>query len=298
MRRPLELIAPVFFAFALSAAADKIVLKDGQVISTQGPYKTRGSQAIVKRSDGTLISIPLSEIDREKSAVATAKVSEPKTLPQVNPSNRMSAAEIARAKSPRKAGVVLTDQDVSHTVSGGGGEGGAKGDDDGRVEIGPTSETKTDTGVKITGSVQNTGKGEVSGVGVTIEAIGDENKTVNTIFATLAQDKLAPGEKASFSAEVPNTETPVKSFRFMPRWKYIPKASAAPAGTGEPGATPAAAPPAEATPKPAAAPKPAATAPPRADIAPPSANAPVGAPSQPGQSYLPPPSGEQAKPPQ
>lgn len=294
MRRPFIVLASSIFALAFSAAADVIVLKDGQVIQTQGPYKTKGSQAVVKRSDGTLIAIPLAEIDREKSATATAKAKEPQAAPPVSPS-RLSPADIARMRSPRKAGVVLTDQDVSHTV-GGGGETG-KTEEEGRVEVGSTKETRTDKGIKITGSVANMGKGDVTGVAVTIEAIGEDNKTVNSIFANVAQDHLAPGEKSSFDAELPSTETPIRTFRYVPRWKYIPKpaageAGAAPATTGTPGEQPAEAP----KPAPAPAPKAAPTAPPRPDIAAPQANAPVGAPSQPGQSYLPPPSGEQAKP--
>ena len=293
MRRPFHLLLlSGSLAFALSTAADVIVLKDGQVINTKGPYKAKGGQAIVKRSDGTLISISLSEIDRDRSAAATAKANQPRSSQPVA-QTRMSAADIARMRGPRKAGVVLTDQDVSHTFTG-GGEGGKGEGDEGRVEVGPTKETKSEKGIQISGSVSNTGKGEVTGVAVTIEAVGEDNKTVNTIFATLAQDKLGPGEKSSFTAEVPATDTPIKTFRYVPRWKYVPKPSAArEATTGGAGEEAAAAPAAEA-PKPA--PKPAATAPPRSDVAPPAANAPIGAPTQPGQSYLPPPSGEQAKP--
>ena len=161
----------------------------------------------------------------------------------------------------------------------------------------PTTTKKSDAGYVIEGSVMNSGKAPVLGVSVTIEAVGAEGKSIAPTFAALAKDVLDPGEKTTFRAQI-DTDKVVERFGYVPRWKVIaPPAKEGEPGDGaaetkEPGETPAEAPP------PPPAPAREEEQPQRQpDMAAPPANAPVGAPSQPGGTYLPPPSSNQPKPP-
>ena len=70
----------------------------------------------------------------------------------------------------------------------------------------------------MTGSVQNVGEGAVEGVGVTIELVGEGGKTVASAFGQLSADVLAPGEKATFTAQL-DTEATAQNVRVMPRWR-------------------------------------------------------------------------------
>lgn len=277
-------------------AADQVVLRDGRTLDTKKPPVIKGRQAVLTLPDGKLVSIPATEIDLEKTAALAKKAAEtPKSVEAPPPPRTPSLVDAARAtQNARKAAVVLTDQDVAGgylEVSSGSPEKG-----EGEVSIGPTTTKKSDTGYVIEGSVMNSGKAPVLGVSVTIEAVGAEGKSIATTYASLAKDVLDPGEKASFRAQI-DTDKTAERFTYLPRWKVI----APPAKEGEPGAEEKREPgetPTEEVPPPPSAPTREDAPPPRQpDVAAPPANAPVGAPSQPGGSYLPPPSSNQPKPP-
>ncbi len=300
MRRVLSLLVLGFISLLSGPlAADQVVLRDGRTLETKKPPVVKGRQAVLTLQDGKLVSIPAAEIDVEKTAALARKVAAtPKTVETPVPSRAPSLVDAARAsQNARKAAVVLTDQDVAGGYLEDSSDASEKGD--GEVTLGPTTTTKGDAGYAIEGSVLNSGQSPVLGVTVTIEAFGAEGKSIATTFAALAKDSLDPGEKATFRAQI-GTDKEVERFTYVPRWKVV----APPAGEGEPGEgardeatgeTPsgdgiaAAPPPAPAQPE---------TPPQRQpDMAAPPANAPVGAPSQPGGTYLPPPSSDQPKPP-
>ena len=278
-------------------AADQVVLRDGRTLDTKKPPVMKGRQAVLTLADGKLVSIPASEIDLEKTAALAKKAAEaPKAAEVPLPPRTQTLVEAALAtQNARKAAVVLTDQDVKGgyiEVSSGSPEKG-----EGEVSIGPTTTKKGDAGYVIEGSVMNSGKAPVLGVSVTVEAVGAEGKSIATTYAALAKDVLDPGEKASFRAQI-DTDKTVERFTYVPRWKVIaPPAKEnepdqATEGRSETGETPA-----EEAPAPPPAP-PKEEAPQRPpDMAAPPPNAPVGAPSQPGGTYLPPPSSNQPKPP-
>ena len=297
-------------AAAGSALGADVVLKDGQSIATAKPYAVKGKMAILTRTDGSLVSIPVADIDLEKTAAA-AKVVPAAPVAEAPPAPKKPAtpAEAAKARPGKRASVVLTDADVRSSTAAPDGEKADK-PGGGEVTMGPTSETRTKTGYSISGSVVNSGKGDVSGVAVTIEAVGEENRTLQSTFGRLAKDKLAPGEKATFTAEV-ETETDAKRFRYVPSQQIsVPvkpadgtaAAAAAPSGGSLSKPPP---PPKEINPVAGDSPKAARSEPspeptpqivPRPDIAPPAANAPVGAPTAPGGVYVPRPADNQAGP--
>ncbi|MHB8798054.1 MAG: FxLYD domain-containing protein [Thermoanaerobaculia bacterium] len=278
-------------------AADLVVLRDGRTLDTKKPPVIKGRQAVLTLADGKLVSIPAVEIDIEKTAALAKKAAEtPKSAEAPPPPRAPSLVDAARAtQNSRKAAVVLTDQDVAGgylEVSSGSPEKG-----EGEVSIGPTTTKKGEGGYTIEGSVMNSGKAPVLGVSVTIEAVGAEGKSIATTYAALSKDVLDPGEKASFRAQI-DTDKTVERFGYVPRWKVIaPPAKEGEPSEGtrerEPGETPS-----EEAPPPPPAPAQEEAPPQRQpDMAAPPANAPVGAPSQPGGTYLPPPSSNQPKPP-
>jgi hypothetical protein len=291
MRRGLCVLALLLACgWAGSVLGDAVVLKDGQVFDLAKPYVKKGSVAILTLKDGAVRSVRLSEIDLAKTAAANVPVVA--AAPDATPAKPKSLAEAAQSKGQRRASVSLTDQDVARGMtSEGAAENRAQGAGD--VDITGVSSSKTKTGYSFTGSVVNRGKIEAQGVSVTIEVIGDENKTLTTAFAQVAKSTLAPGETAGFQAEVA-LEVEPRTFRYVPTWKVVVPASEAQEGgrsasgsSGAQGSQANSAEP-EATPTPAPTPPPPAPTPkPRGDVAPPMANAPYGEPTSPGQPYVP-----------
>lgn len=281
MRR-LMLAVAVLACLAGIAGADEIWLKDGRRIVTKKPLVRKGSLALITTTDGVLLSLPLVEIDLEKTAAEKARGPAPEPLPAPGPPKPLTPAEAAKQKSGRRASVVLTDETIAHGI---GDEAVAKkeGEGDGRVDIANTSVTRSKDGYAFTGSVINGGASEVTAVAVTVEIVGKDGKTFSSAFAQLAKDALAPGEKSTFAASAP-FEGEAASYRYIPHWQI--RIPVKPAGD----ATSARAP-GGAAPKPegeaetaSAAPAPAPTPPtyitvPRGDVAPPLANAPTGNPA-------------------
>ena len=297
-------LGAIFTAFLVAAgpvqtvlAAD-VVLKDGQSIPTVKPYAVKGKMALLTRTDGTLVSIPVEDIDLARTAAASRAVPAPAPREAAKDAPRpQTLAEAAKIKGPRKATVVFTDRDVSEGAVQVEGDKAEKGEKEGEVSISGANATRTKTGYSIEGSVVNSGRGDARGVSVTIEMIGEEGKTVQTVYGSLAKDSLAPGEKSAFTATIP-AETEARSFKYVPSWQVtVPIKSGDPTQVARSGELPpSAAPPQEAA-KPAAPPPPPTTeirTVPRPDVAAPTANAPVGAPTTPGGAYLPRPSDSQA----
>ncbi len=295
------LIAIAVFAFGAGVGlADEIWLKDGRSITTKGPLVTKGANALITTADGVLLSVPLSEIDHAKTAEAKARAAAPTPAPTPSLMKPLTPAEAARQKGGKKSVVTLTDDSVAH---GFGDEVGERkvADGDGKVDIANTTATRGKDGYAFTGTVINSGSGPVTGVSVTIEAVGRDGKTFSSAFATVAKDSLAPGEKSTFTASAP-FESEAASFRYMPRWQ-VPiieksdeekaKDRATAGGGAAKGDAAGGEPTAASTPPPA----PTLVPIPRPDVAPPSANAPIGNPAS--GAFLPPPDGPRttAKPP-
>jgi hypothetical protein len=302
MRRAFSLL--VLGLVSLTAgplAAGQVVLKDGRTLETKKPPEIRGRQAVLLLADGTLVSIPASEIDTARTAAAAAKAAEAAKLPVPTPvvAKAPSLVDAANAtREGKKASVVLTDQDVAAGQLDAGGEKKAAGD--GNVVVSNVSAKKGASGTTVTGSVQNVGDGSVEGVGVTIELVGEGGKTVASAFGQLSADALAPGEKATFTSQL-DTEATAQNVRVLPRWRLKEKEGdktdpSSPAGKAAAAkeATPSAGPAPVSSPAPAATPAPAPRSP---DMPAPPASAPVGAPSKPGGGYVPQPSSSQPKPP-
>ncbi|MFY9550708.1 MAG: hypothetical protein WAU32_06115, partial [Thermoanaerobaculia bacterium] len=55
---------------AVALAGEVVVLKGGTVVQLNSPVVRRGNTAYLTRTDGTLLSVPASEIDRDATAAA------------------------------------------------------------------------------------------------------------------------------------------------------------------------------------------------------------------------------------
>ena len=62
--------AALFVAAAGLTLADVVVLKGGTVVTLKQAWVRRGNTAYLTRADGTLLSVPVTEIDREATAAA------------------------------------------------------------------------------------------------------------------------------------------------------------------------------------------------------------------------------------
>jgi hypothetical protein len=314
MRRHLALTILTTAVLATGGTyADDVIMKDGRTLRTLGPPAVKGRMAILKTADGRLLSVPIDEIDMEKTTAARLKPT-PVPVPTATPLRPLTPAEAARIRSGKKATVVLTDDEVAGAMPVSDDPASKEAGEE-RIDVSNASAVRTKGGYKITGSLLNSGKVELSGVSVTIEAIGPENKTLVSGFGQLSKDQLAPGEKATFQTMLA-TESEALTFRYVPSWQVklgVKGAAGGPdAGSGAaanaPGGGEKAAGGVVPTPtvgpigsqvgqKGEKAPEAAPTPIPRPDMPLRPPNAAVGAPERPGGTFIPKPTGDQPKPP-
>ena len=108
--------------------ADVVVLKGGARVELKKPAERRGDLVLLTRADGTLLSVPFSEIDWKATADLRAARAPGKAAPDTSvtaPAD--SPAQAARqGKAGPHAKVKLTDSDVQHPAEeerGFGGQG-------------------------------------------------------------------------------------------------------------------------------------------------------------------------------
>src|ERR1017187_5370138 len=130
MRKGQAGLAAFFFAAALPSvcfAADVVILRGGTRIDLQEAPKQQGNTAILVRSDGTLLSVPMSEIDWKATAAERNRKSEPKAPSIVVPPS--APTDAVRTGKEEKARVRVTDADVGHAAEPAGLPGEKKPSD-------------------------------------------------------------------------------------------------------------------------------------------------------------------------
>lgn len=107
MRRALICVAVALTAacFGEAAVADRLVLADGSVVETEGPWRVEGRMVVFNAPNGTLSSLRLDAVDLEASEAARKA---PETSPQ-------PAAAAAANTRPRPV-LVITDRDVGRAA--------------------------------------------------------------------------------------------------------------------------------------------------------------------------------------
>jgi hypothetical protein len=208
------------------ALAEVVVLRGGTVVTLKQPVVRRGNTAYLTRADGTLLSVPVTEIDREATAAANqaaASAASAQAAPAEAPP-ASTPAEAARATADAtnpKARVRITDADVSHPLeyteeakpeAAPAAAGGA------RVEVGDyTQEQRGDT-LMIKGSLRNVGQGPAESIRMSVAAIDEKGQNIEGTTASLSKGSIAPGQSLDFTASMKVGEKTVATLRFNPQW--------------------------------------------------------------------------------
>jgi hypothetical protein len=251
--------------------ADVVVLKGGAVINLKKPPERRGDTVLLTRTDGALLSVPASEIDREATSAARSTAAAP-PAPAADPAPAATLAGAARAsREGPKARVRITDADVSHgeaaqSASDVAAEEAESAADAaagaGRVEVAEYTQEKSGDGLVVRGTLKNPGSTPALNVRMTVTAIDPKGETITSGDAGVSNGTIEPLRTVAFSVTIPIGARAVGSLRFSPRWVSPSPPSAAPASdSGSAGR--AASPPADsAIAAPAAPPQPSAPPPP------------------------------------
>jgi len=215
---------------AAASLAEVIVLKGGAIVNLQRPPVRKGNNVLLTRSDGTLLSVPASDIDRTATAAANAA---PAPAPPPVAAPPATLAEAARAgREVPKARVRITDANVAHgdsspepaaadapkeTASGAG-----------RVDVADYSQEKSGEALVVRGTLRNPGSTIATNVRMTVSALDSKNQPIASGEAGISSAAIEPSKTAAFSITIPVGKVAVGSLRFTPRWaSTAPPAEAA-----------------------------------------------------------------------
>jgi hypothetical protein len=232
----------LFAAAALAFAADAVVLKGGSRVELKKPPVRQGTVVMLTRSDGTLLSVPASEIDWKATAAASAAArasAAPAAVVTAAPETPAEAARSGRAGA--KARVKLTDADVAHvgeveTASGEKEKESEPRSGTARLEIADYIQEKSETDLVVHGSLRNSGGVPASSARMTVMALDEKGEKIASGEAVISSGSIEPGATASFSAKIPVGEKSASSIRFAPQW--LAPAPQAPAPSPTPGPAP------------------------------------------------------------
>ena len=280
------------------AMADVVVLKGGTVVPLKQAWVRRGNTAYLTRPDGTLLSVPVSEIDRD----ATAKANQAAAAPAATggspaASTPAGAARAAVDSTNPKAKVRITDADVSHPLDleaeAPKDEAAAAATVGGpRVEVADYTQEQKGDQLVVKGTLRNPGQGSAEGVRMTVTAMDEKGQSINASAASLSKGSVGSGQSVDFQATLDVGQKTVSTLRFNPQWTP-PKPPPAASQPGQAGTNAAAA-------RPNTPPRPSPTPYGQGNIyAAPAASAPMGQPPADGRGYIPNPSSpdNQPKPP-
>ena len=232
-RRASGIVAAIL-GLATAALADVVVLKGGTVIQLKQPVVRRGSTAYITRSDGTLLSVPASEIDRDATAAANRAAAAPAAAAPA-PAAATNPADAARTvKDGQKAKVRITDADVSHPLdlseAAAGEDKDKKAETAGmaRVEVADYTREKNGAALIVKGSLRNPGQGTAENVRLSVTAVDEKDQAIDGANATLTKGSVASGSTVEFMASLNVGDRTVAAVKFQPQWT-VPKPPPAPA---------------------------------------------------------------------
>lgn len=213
---------------ALATASDVVVLKGGSRIDLKGPWVQQGSNAILTRPDGTVLSVPVSEIDLKATSAAKKAAPAPPEPAAVAPPQTPAEA-LRQGKEGPKAKVKLTDADVSHETVQAQAYGQASGDKKGdtgkgaaRLDVAGYDQSKSGVNVLMRGSLRNFGGTAANNARMSVTALDENGEMIGTAEASLSKGNLEPSETVAFTAAIPVGEKIVAAFRFSPQWVAAP----------------------------------------------------------------------------
>jgi hypothetical protein len=241
MRKSLvAMLFSVGAALSVGAGADVVVLKGGTVVPLKEPVVRRGNTAYITRADGTLLSVPVSEIDREATAAANRPTEAAAGSAAATAPAASTPAEAARAKSEApKARVRITDADVSHPLDLDAESGQPKTEADSnvpgpRVEVADYTQEMKGEALVVRGSLRNVGQAPAESLRMNVTAIDDKGLGIEGATASLSKSVLEPGKTVEFQASLNVGQKVVTSLRFAPQWA-APRPPPPPAQAGATG---------------------------------------------------------------
>ena len=224
-------------AAASGFAADVVILRGGSRIDLQEPPKQQGNTAILVRSDGTLLSVAMSEIDWKATAAARSRGPEPAKPVVVAPPS--APTDALRTGHEERARVRVTDADVGHAAELPARPGETLKPSEmkanaPRVEVGEYTQAKTGSNFVVTGQLVNPGTTSALNVRLMVTPVDEDGTAMTTAAAAVANGTIEGGRSVAFSVSIPVGEHNITQVRFLPQWQTptpppAPVAAAAPA---------------------------------------------------------------------
>lgn len=209
---------------AAATLAEVVVLKGGAVVNLQRPPVRKGNNVLLTRSDGTLLSVPASDIDRTATAAANAA---PAPAPPPVAAPPATLAEAARAgREVPKARVRITDANVAHGDSSPAPAADADAPKEtasgaGRVDVADYSQEKSGEALVVRGTLRNPGSTIATNVRMTVSALDSKNQPIASGEAGISSAAIEPSKTAAFSITIPVGKVAVGSLRFTPDRKSV-----------------------------------------------------------------------------
>jgi hypothetical protein len=213
-----------------AAAGEVVVLRGGVTIELKQPWVLRGGSALLTRKDGTLLSVPVSEIDLKATAAAKSKSASPPA--RSRPPSRSASTPAVAAKVSRnlpKSKVRITDDQVSHTEAAASAHGGS-GKTDGRssagaahVEIPQYDQDRAGSRLIVRGTLRNSGAAPAESLSLSVHVLDGKGETIAATDARLSKGMIEPGRTVDFTATLDVGENFVGTIRFFPKWAGAPQ---------------------------------------------------------------------------
>ena len=209
------------------AADDVVVLKGGAVIALKQPWVRKGNTAYLTKKDGTILSVSVSEIDREATDAARARQSAPKAADTKAEAAPATPADAARAKEDNpKARVRITDADVSHPMDMSDPSVAGKDDKDkkelapgsARVEISTFDQKKEGDALIVSGKLRNPTQELAENVRLNVIVLDVKGEQIESGPASLSNGEIEPGSEVDFKAKVIVGDKTPGTVRFAPTW--------------------------------------------------------------------------------
>jgi hypothetical protein len=191
--------------------ADVLVTRQGDQITTAGPWRVQGRMVVFTLPGGALSSMRADQVDLDRSAVATERAAQVQVAQAVRP------VEPARPAEPVFR---ITDEDVTPAPPAPAeDEEAVEGSEDvvedeagnrGPASTGPLEVISWDQvdmaegdGLEIFGTIRNNGRSLVSAPAVTVMVYGERGGLLATSDGSVNQPAISPGNTANFRALLP-----------------------------------------------------------------------------------------------
>lgn len=205
LRQTLTIVVLGFGSLALlasGAAADWLVASDGSRLETKGPFKVEGKLVIFTMTNGTLGSMPVSEVDLDATQALADEAA--------------TAKEPAAEPTRPKAVLVITDADVGHpnlNISEPAPEGEPQEAGSAAASAAPVLEVMrwqesvdlARNSVTISGTLQNPTENPATSIELIVMLYGEDGGLLEQSGARLERGFLNPGASTRFDAAFDET---------------------------------------------------------------------------------------------